>query len=43
MGKSEAPRVLGVSLSPVKPYAAAANEGRSLAPKKESRLEAQAR
>jgi transposase len=34
MGKSEAARALGVSLSSVKRYAKAASEGKSLAPKK---------
>jgi transposase len=34
MGKSEAARTFGVSLSSVKRYARAASEGRSLAPKK---------
>jgi transposase len=34
MGKSEAARVFGVSLSSVKRYAKAASEGESLAPKK---------
>jgi transposase len=34
MGKSEAARLFGVSLSSVKRYARAASEGRSLAPKK---------
>ncbi len=34
MGKSEASRLFGVSLSSVKRYARAASEGRSLAPKK---------
>ena len=34
MGKSEAARTFGVSLSSVKRYAKMADEGRSLAPKK---------
>jgi transposase-like protein len=34
MGKSEAARTFGVSLSSVKRYARAASDGRSLAPKK---------
>jgi transposase-like protein len=41
MGKSQAARTFGVSLSSVKRYAKMADEGRPLAPKEETRLQTQ--